>query len=138
VNNVVLGGAWKPSTVQFEAAYLLSCESLQEAREIAESDLLIRADAIRCEVVEWKLVGVNPDDVDRDSLLYPLTSRARARRVRRYRPLNSGFSPAKNAVTPSRRSSVAMLSAMPCRSAWRCSVSELSRLLLASSFDMRT
>ena len=56
---------------RFKGAYLLSCGSLQEAREIAESDPLVGGNAVRCEVVEWELVGVNPDAVDRDSLLYP-------------------------------------------------------------------
>lgn len=27
--------------------------------------------AVRCDVVEWQLVGVNPDAVDREVLLYP-------------------------------------------------------------------
>jgi uncharacterized protein YciI len=70
-NKVVLGGAWKPPAERFVAAYVLSCESLEEARELAKSDPLARADAIRCEVVEWELVGVNPDAVDREALLYP-------------------------------------------------------------------
>jgi uncharacterized protein YciI len=70
-NKVILGGEWKPPTDRFYGAYVLSCGSLQEAREIAESDPLVRAHAIRCEVVEWELVGVNPDAVDREALLYP-------------------------------------------------------------------
>jgi hypothetical protein len=43
----------------------VSCESLEAARAIAASDPLVRADAIRCEVVAWELVGMNPDAVDR-------------------------------------------------------------------------
>jgi uncharacterized protein YciI len=70
-NKVVLGGAWKPAAGGFEAAYLVSCESLEEARAIALSDPLARAETIRCDVVEWQLVGLNPDAVDRSSLLYP-------------------------------------------------------------------
>jgi hypothetical protein len=31
----------------------------------------VRGRSMRFEVVEWKLVGVDPDAVDRDSLLYP-------------------------------------------------------------------
>ena len=49
MNKVVLGGSWKPAAAGFEGAYLLSCSSLDEAREIAASDPLVRADAIRCE-----------------------------------------------------------------------------------------
>lgn len=70
-NRVVLGGDWKPPIAGFEAAYLLSCASLDEAREIAASDPLVRGRSMRFEVVEWELVGVDPDAVDRGSLLYP-------------------------------------------------------------------
>ena len=69
-NRVVLGGDWKPPVAGFEAAYLLSCTTLDEARQIAASDPLVRGDAMRFEVVEWELVGVDPDAVDRDALLY--------------------------------------------------------------------
>jgi uncharacterized protein YciI len=68
-NKVVLGGSWRPQAAGFEAAYLVSCGSLDEARELAASDPLVRAGAIRCEVIEWELVGVNPGAVDRSSLL---------------------------------------------------------------------
>ncbi len=81
----------------------------------------------------------------------PSGSRARARgevisveeaggRCRRgsQRPSNAGSSPAKNACTPLRRSSVAMLSAIPWRSSWRWSVSEFSMLWPLSSFAIRT
>ena len=70
-HRVVLGGDWKPPVAGFEAGYLLSCGSLDEARDIAESDPLVRGRSMRFEVVEWELVGVDPDAVDRDSLLYP-------------------------------------------------------------------
>jgi uncharacterized protein YciI len=70
-NKVVLGGSWRPAVGGFEGAYLVSCASLDEARAIAGSDPLVGADPTRCDVVEWELVGVNPDSVDRSSLLYP-------------------------------------------------------------------
>jgi uncharacterized protein YciI len=70
-SKVVLGGGWEPAAGGFDGAYLVSCDSLEEARAIAASDPLVRADAIRCEVVEWELVGMNPDAVDRGLLLYP-------------------------------------------------------------------
>jgi hypothetical protein len=44
---------------------------LDEARAIAASGPLVRTGGIRCDVVEWELVGVNPDAVDRSALLYP-------------------------------------------------------------------
>jgi hypothetical protein len=66
---VVLGGGLRPAAAGFEGAYLLSCESLDEAREISASDPLVSARAIRCQVVEWELVGINPDAVDGDAQL---------------------------------------------------------------------
>jgi hypothetical protein len=73
----------------FEAAYLLSSASLDEAREIATSDPLVPAEPMRFEVVEWQLVGVNAGAVDRESLLYP--------------DLTSGQTSSANAVTRSSR-----------------------------------
>jgi hypothetical protein len=70
-HRVVLGGDWDPPVAGFEAAYLLGCASLDEAREIAGSDPFVRGGSMRFEVVEWGLVSVDPDAVDRDSLLYP-------------------------------------------------------------------
>jgi uncharacterized protein YciI len=67
---IVLGGDWKPPVAGFEAAYLLSCATLDDARQIAASDPLVSGGAMRFEVVEWQLVGVDPDAVDRDSLLF--------------------------------------------------------------------
>ncbi len=70
-SKVVLGGGWSPAAGGFEGDHLVSCQLLEEARAIAASDPLARAGAIHCEVVEWQLVGANPDAVDRGSLLYP-------------------------------------------------------------------
>jgi uncharacterized protein YciI len=67
---VVLGGDWKPPVAGYEAAYLLSCATLDDACEIASSDPFVRGEALRFEVVEWELVGFDPDAVDRDALLY--------------------------------------------------------------------
>ena len=67
---IVLGGDWKPPVAGFEAAYLISCGSLDEARQIAASDPFVSSEAMRFDVVEWELVGVDPDAVDRDALLY--------------------------------------------------------------------
>ena len=44
---------------------------LNEAREIAESDPLVRDNAIRCNVSEWELIGINLSALDREALLYP-------------------------------------------------------------------
>ncbi len=54
-------------------------------------------------------------------------------------PRNSGFSPPKKAVTPSRRSSVAMPSAMPWRSSCRWSAMRVARCCSPTScFAIRT
>jgi hypothetical protein len=37
-NKVVLGGGWEPAAAGYEAAYLVSCESPEEAHAIAASD----------------------------------------------------------------------------------------------------
>jgi uncharacterized protein YciI len=68
---IVLGGDWEPPIGGFEAAYLLSCASLDEAREIAASDPLVHSGGMQFEVVEWQLVDFDPEAVDRGSLLDP-------------------------------------------------------------------
>ena len=70
-NQVVTGGSVRPPSDRLEGAYLLRCATLLEARKVAESDPLVRAHAVRCEVLEWVLVAFNPSAVDRDALLYP-------------------------------------------------------------------
>ena len=70
-NQVVTGGSLKPPSDRLEGAYLLRSASLHEAHEIAGSDPLVRADAVRCVVLEWVLVAFNPDAIDRGALLYP-------------------------------------------------------------------
>jgi uncharacterized protein YciI len=70
-DKVVLGGGFEPPIERIEGAYLISCASLQEARAIADSDPFVRLGAYRYEVVEWTLVGVNPEAVDRSALLFP-------------------------------------------------------------------
>jgi len=70
-NKVVLGGGLEPAVGPYDGAYVLSCASLDEACDIAASDPLVRGGGVRRDVVEWQLVGVNPDAVDRGSLLYP-------------------------------------------------------------------
>ena len=69
-NKVVLGGGF-PGAFPYYGAYLLSCRSLDEAREVATSDPYVLGGAIRCDVVEWELVAVNPAAVDRSALRYP-------------------------------------------------------------------
>lgn len=70
-NSVVTGGGFKPATVGFEGAHVVRCASLDEAREIAGSDPLVRANAIHCEVTEWEPIGINVGAVDGEALLHP-------------------------------------------------------------------
>lgn len=68
---IVLGGDWKPPVAGVEAAYLLSCASLDEAHAIATTDPFVRSGAMRFQVVEWQLVDFDADAIDRGSLLDP-------------------------------------------------------------------
>ena len=70
-NTIITGGSLRPASDQLDGAYVLRCESIEEARKIADSDPLVRAGAARCEVLEWVLVAFNPDAIDRGALLYP-------------------------------------------------------------------
>jgi uncharacterized protein YciI len=70
-NQVITGGSLRPPSDRLEGAYVLRCDSLADAREVAESDPLVRAGAVRCEVLEWVLVAFNPNAIDRGALLYP-------------------------------------------------------------------
>jgi hypothetical protein len=51
-NEVLPGGALQPAAAGFEGAYVVRCGSLEEAREIAASDPLVRADGIRWEFAD--------------------------------------------------------------------------------------
>jgi uncharacterized protein YciI len=70
-DRVVLGGGLSPAADPYIGAYVLRCASLEDARATAATDPLVAGGAVRCDVVEWQLVGVNPDAVDREALLYP-------------------------------------------------------------------
>lgn len=70
-NLVVLGGDLAPPPLGVEAAYVLSCASLTEAHDIVARDPLVSSGCMRVDVVEWQLVGVNPDAVERELLIRP-------------------------------------------------------------------
>jgi len=70
-NLVLLGGDLLPPAHGTEAAYVLFCGSLDEARGIVAEDPLVSSGAMRAEVVEWELVGVNPAAVEPSLLLTP-------------------------------------------------------------------
>jgi hypothetical protein len=54
-----------------DAAYVLRCGSLDEAREIVATDPFVINDVARPEPVVWKLVGINPDAIDAAAVLRP-------------------------------------------------------------------
>ena len=70
-NLVVLGGELEPPASEATVAYVLSCSSELEASVLTASDPLVSTGCMRAEVVEWQLVGFNPDAVDPKLLLWP-------------------------------------------------------------------
>jgi hypothetical protein len=70
-NLVLLGGDLEPAPLGVEAAYVLSCGSSDEARDLVSRDPLVASGCMRVDVVEWQLVGVNPDAIERELLLRP-------------------------------------------------------------------
>ena len=61
----------QPPPLGVEAAYVLSCASLTEAHDIVAREPLVSSGCMRVDVVEWQLVGVNPDAVERELLIRP-------------------------------------------------------------------
>ncbi len=68
-NAILLGGTWGAVAGPFVAAYLLRCSSLDEARRLASEDPYCREGCYEPEVVEWKLVGINPKAIDPEKVL---------------------------------------------------------------------
>jgi hypothetical protein len=64
MNLVLLGGDLEPPAGGADAAYVLSCGSEAQAHELVAADPLVTSGCMRPEVVEWRLVGVNPDAVE--------------------------------------------------------------------------
>jgi len=70
-NQILLGGPWDCAAGPFRAAYLLRCASLEEARATTSADPIFRDRVYEAEIVEWQLVGINPEAIDRDLVLTP-------------------------------------------------------------------
>jgi hypothetical protein len=70
-NLVLLGGPLALAPAGADAAYVLRCGSLSEAREIVADDPLVTSGSRRAEVVEWELVGINPEAIDAELVLRP-------------------------------------------------------------------
>jgi hypothetical protein len=61
---VLLGGPFDGSVGSATAGYLLRCDSVDHAREIAADDPVARAGAATLEFIEWQLVGIDPKAID--------------------------------------------------------------------------
>ena len=70
-NLVLLGGAFATPVGDADAAYLLRCGSIEEARAIVAEDPYVRGQVASPECVEWELVGINPDAIDPDAVIRP-------------------------------------------------------------------
>jgi uncharacterized protein YciI len=70
-NLVLLGGDFSEPIAGAHAAYLLRCDSFEAARETIAEDPFFADDVLEPKLVEWRLVGVNPDAVDPADLLTP-------------------------------------------------------------------
>ena len=70
-NLVLLGGPYGSRVGGVDAAYLLHCDTLGDARGIADEDPLVSSGSMRARVVEWQLVGINPDAIAPSLVLRP-------------------------------------------------------------------
>ena len=70
-NRILLGGEWTSHQGSVAAAYLLRVASLDEAAAVAEDDPLVRARAYEADIVQWDLVGINPEAIEADLVLRP-------------------------------------------------------------------
>jgi uncharacterized protein YciI len=61
---VFLGGDFSKPVDGIAAAYLLSCDSIAEARAIAAEDPYSVSCVYETETVEWQLVGIDPELID--------------------------------------------------------------------------
>jgi uncharacterized protein YciI len=61
---VLLGGSFAGRVGSATAAYVLRCDSVKAAREIAAADPVAAAGAATLEFVEWNLVGIDPEAID--------------------------------------------------------------------------
>lgn len=61
---VFLGGDFSTPVETIGAAYLLRCDSIEEAQAIAAEDPYSTHGVCETETVEWHLVGIDPDLID--------------------------------------------------------------------------
>jgi uncharacterized protein YciI len=70
-NRILLGGGLEDSAKPRRAAYLLNVSSLKEGRSLVLADPFVQEGAYSATVVEWKLVGINPDSIDQALVVHP-------------------------------------------------------------------
>jgi putative methionine-R-sulfoxide reductase with GAF domain len=54
-----------------EAAYVLRCDTVDEARKVIADDPYFAHEVVVPVVVEWQLVGINPAAIDAGSIVEP-------------------------------------------------------------------
>jgi uncharacterized protein YciI len=70
-NLVLLGGGFSQEVNGTWAAYVLRCADLDEARAIAAEDPFVTTGVMTPLCVEWRLVGINPEAIEADTILKP-------------------------------------------------------------------
>ena len=63
-NQVLLGGDFVPPVSDLQAAYVLRCESVAAAVELAARDPIFSSGVYEPHAVEWDLVGINLEAID--------------------------------------------------------------------------
>jgi len=66
---VLLGGGFSDPIDGIDAAYLLRCDSLEEAKAIAADDPYAIHGVHDPDTVEWHLVGIDPELIDSNLVL---------------------------------------------------------------------
>jgi hypothetical protein len=70
-NSVILGGGFATALNGSFAGYVLSAEDLATATALAHEDPLVRDAHARCDVTEWRLIGINTAAIDPTQTLQP-------------------------------------------------------------------
>ena len=70
-NLVLLGGDFRERVDGAQAAYLVRCGSFAEAQELVADDPYFSEGVFRPALVEWDLVGINPDAIDAGAIVTP-------------------------------------------------------------------
>jgi hypothetical protein len=68
-NAVLMGGGFGAPVAGVFGAYVLATETYDEAARLAVSDPLVREADVACQVIEWRLVAINPGAIDPDQVV---------------------------------------------------------------------